>query len=52
MELSYRENFALLILMIKEGGKDSKQAEEKLLSFARVMDLVSTAVDQENDKKD
>ena len=30
MELSWNENFALLILMIKEGGEDGKKAEEKL----------------------
>ena len=51
MELSYRENFALLILMIKEGGKDGKKAEEKLLSLAKALDFIAKEVEeQENDK--
>ena len=50
MELSFSENFALLIFMIKEGGEDAKRAEDKLLKFAEAMDEVAT--EQENGKKD
>jgi hypothetical protein len=38
MELSFSENFALLILIIKEGGEDARRAEDKLLKFAEAMD--------------
>ena len=48
MELSFSENFALLIFMIKEGGKDAERAEDKLLKFAEAMDEV--AKEQENGK--
>ena len=50
MELSFSENFALLIFMIKEGGEDARRAEDKLLKFAEAMDEV--AKEQENAKKD
>ena len=51
MELSYRENFALLILMIKEGGKDGKKAEEKLLSLAKAMDFIAKEVEDRKNAK-
>ena len=51
MELSWKENFALLILMVKEGGEDGKKAEEKLLSLAKAMDFIEKEVEERENAK-
>ena len=51
MELSWNENFALLILMIKEGGEDGKKAEEKLLSLAKALDCIAKEVEARENAK-
>ena len=50
MELSFSENFALLIFMIKEGGEDGELAEQRLLRIAGAMD--DEVEERENAKKD